>query len=332
MLLAPTPRPAYLPSVTYLTLPHQLLVLLTTILAVSLGGCGEPDPVDDEAFHAQRLAAIALFDQGDDPEPALEALLEVHHLRPDLYGINHRIGRHYADNLLHAKALRHFEMAYSKRPDDTQTLHSVIKLKIRLGDLKGAEEAVPHLLEDPSLRGEGLYLHAQIFDRTERRDQALAALTQADDIDRESSYRALSMHGGLLAEQGDYVEAAQYFEAARQGRKDYKEAIKGLADCSRRLGQHDNAARWARILQWLLTLQDDGFIKTRKRTNERLEVLRQITAEYPEWDRGFRDLLDLQLQLGKQDDSCATLDRFVTHHGDRLTQHDLQKLRERFCP
>ena len=310
-----------------------LLALVVTACGDgSSGGAGDtPGPIDEAAFKAQRLAALELYDSGRDDTAAVEALLAVHAVKPDLYGINKRLGEAYADQLLHAKALRHFLAAAEKQPGDKDVRLAVVKLQLRLGEIDAALAGADALVSDRAIGGEALYIKAQVLDQEGRRDEALAALEAARELAEPLAYRAAALHGSLFLEEGDFAAAVERCEAARRGRPDYREALKGLADAHRRLGSEDEAAHWDHVLELFLILQDDVFMKTAKRTDERIAALEEVTRVYPVWQQGFRDLADAQVALGERAAACATIERLIAEHGADLPFGEAPTLRRRYC-
>jgi tetratricopeptide (TPR) repeat protein len=304
-------------------------LILPTALALSAACNGEP-PVDEQAYKARKQQALALADQSKNQRDVLEALIDVHALREDDYAINHRLGRVYADMKLHEQSLHHFDLAWRAKPEDTETLLSIVRLEIRLGMLAEAEEHLQPLLADALFRGEGLYELAIIRDQQGRRDEALVLVADLGGLTPEQGYRCASLHGRFLLESGDTYAARERFAAALFGRGDYKEALKGMADSLRRLGRGDEAARWDRILELIVELTDSVYMRSIQAAPQRIAVLEELNRIYPEWVDGYRRLAELHVKLGNAEQACAAIEAFLRNHPE-VPAGQASGLRARYC-
>ncbi len=308
-------------------------------LALLLAACGADAPAaqppagpsDPAAFEAARATAVRLQDGGGDERETLDALLAAHALDPAHAGINRRLGRAYSDAKLHEKALGHFSRAFASEPSDHETLLSIVTLRVRLGLLDQALSELPALLDDPEYAGEARYQKALILDQQGRREEALALVRDASDLSLELGYRCRSLHGRYLFEHGSWAEAEQEFARALAGRADYKEALRGMADCARRLGREDDARRWDGVLALFIELTDNIHMKSQRHAGERRAVLEQLVATYPAWGKGFLNLADVQAQLGDRPAACATLRAWLLRHGQQLAAADRGLVLARFC-
>ncbi|MCB9899446.1 MAG: tetratricopeptide repeat protein [Planctomycetes bacterium] len=317
--------------------PRPPLVSALLALVLGLGACGDgateggstAAPVDQAAFEQARNAAFRLFDQSPAHPKTIEALLAAYALDPDAYGVNVRLGQAYAEQKLHAEALPYFERAYAERPDDSATLLQIVTLLVRLDRAEEALVRVDGLLGDEKTRGAGLYQKAYILDTLGRRDEALAALEQADGLPFDDAYRALSLHGRFLQEDGRFAEAESLFERALAGRPDYKETLKGLADCNRRLGHEEEARHWDEVLGLVLDLTDNEYI--RKQRDVRKEKLERLAQIHPMWGEGQLELADLHRRDGETVAACAAFERWLTTHASERDADELAALRARYC-
>jgi tetratricopeptide (TPR) repeat protein len=272
-----------------------------------------------------------LDESGADPEGALVALLALHDQRPGYAGINRRIARLQVDRLQHTEALRFYERVYRAEPDDVDSLLMIVKLKVRLENDDGALLALDPLMGHERLGGEAAYQMASIHERRGDRERAFRCLTSVLDLPAQVSFRAAAMHGRMLMEDGDLSGAHARFEQARAGKPDLLEALKGLADTSRRLGRHDEAKHWDRVLAILLSLKDDSLIRTPERADKRLGLLSEITDVYPDWYLGFRELANQLVQRGDTVGACHVIESMLVVHGDQIGNQGAEKLRRAYC-
>lgn len=314
------------------------------VLAALLAGCGGDAPVrdapvrdatggarDPAAFEAARALAVRLQESGGDARAVLDALLAAHALDPDHPGINRRLGRAYSDAKLHEQALAHFERTLAAEPDDQETRLAIVTLRVRLGLLEAALADLPPLLSDPQLAGEARYQQALILDQLGRREEAEALVRDSADLPADQAWRCRSLHGRYLFEHGRWEEAAGEFAQALAGRADYKEALRGAADCARRLGREDEARRWDGILALFVELTDNVFMDSPRHAAQRRAVLEKLVATYPEWSKGFLELADAQTAAGEGDAACATLRAWLLRHGADLGASERAALEQRFC-
>jgi tetratricopeptide (TPR) repeat protein len=312
--------------------------LAPRLAALLLAACGgEPPaapatgPSDPAAFATALERAARLQDGGGAEREALEALLAEHALDPAHGGVNHRLGRAYSDAKLHEKALEHFEAAFRADPADHETLLSIVTLRVRLDLLDAALADLPRLLDDPRYAGEARYQKALVLDRQGRREEAEALARDTADLPDVLAYRCRSLHGRYLFEQGRWEEAAAEFARALAGRADYKEALRGAADCARRLGREDEARRWDEVLALFVRLTDNVFLQSPRHAAERRAVLEQVVATYPEWSKGFQELADLQAAQGERAAACATLRAWLQRHGGHLSAAEGTAMEARYC-
>lgn len=288
-------------------------------------------PADPAAVEAARKQAVALDEAGGLLPPRIDALRAALALQPDHYGLNYRLGRNYAELRLHEQALEHFLRAWQARPDDLLTLLSIVTLQVRLEKYDEALRHIEALLADEALRGEALYQQALAHDQQGRRDLAREALRAAADLPAERAYRCRAMEGRLLLEDGEFLPARAAFEAARSGRPDYKEALKGLADVSRRLGDEPAAQRWDELLGLFIELTDNVQMRAPEGAAARRAVLERIVAAYPDWPAGFQQLADAQLGAGERDAACATVRAYAERYAAALSEEQAHALLERYC-
>lgn len=274
---------------------------------------------------------MSLQESGADPAQTLAALLVAWQIDPGHYGINHRLGQLYADQGQHEQALDHFRRALAARPDDSQTRLDVVSLEVRLGQFDAALADLPPLEPDAHLRGEAHYLKAILLDQRGERDAALALVQDVAGLTPAEAYRCESLHGRFLFEAGDFAGAQTRFRAALAGRPDYKEALRGLADSCRRLGDDAQAARCDEVSALFLELTDNVFIRSPQGRAQRREVLEKLLAAYPDWKEGFPKLADLQVELGDRDAACRTIEAFLAAHGASLKPDAVASLRRHYC-
>lgn len=330
--------------------PYSTPVLLL-LVACALGGCDEADPgaahptddgqpvdqaagpaatpVDAAAFEAARNEAFRLFDAGGDLGAMREALEAARDLDPSAYGVNWRLGQVLADLKLHSEALACFQAAWEARPDETSLLLKIVTLQAQLGLDEQALLLLPRLHDDPALAGEALYLEARIRDMAGDRDMAVDLVRRADALPPSLGFRGQSLYGRFLMQDGQMQSAYEHFAKALEGRADYKEALKGLADTCRRLGREDDAAHWDEVLALVLDLTDDAYARQKK--DMRRTKLERLVMIHPAWDGAFKQLADLQRRAGDMDAACATIDAFLSHHGDSVPEVDREALRRRYC-
>ncbi len=283
------------------------------------------------AFEAARQRAVQLQDSGADQGEVLAALQAAFALDPDHYGINHRLARLDSDLRLHDQALEHFLRAHRARPDDHEVLMAVVTLQVRLGQLDEALANLPPLEADRAYAGDARYQRASILDARGERAAALALVADTKDLPPREAYRCESLHGRYLLEEGDVAGSREHFRKALAGRADYKEALKGLADSCRRLGQDTEAARWDHVLALFLALTDNAFIRSPAEREHRRATLEELVVAYPDWVEGFAQLADLQLDLGDRAAACRTIERFLAGPGANSPPDAVGKLRARYC-
>jgi len=282
-------------------------------------------------FEAARAHAVQLQESGADQGQVLQALQAAYRLNPDHYGINHRLAQACSELKLHDQALDHFLRAYRARPEDHETLLASVTLQVRLGQLDEALANLPPLQADPAYAGEARYQHATILDQRGERAAALALVADTSGLAPPQAYRCKSLHGRYLLEDGDFAGAEAHFRAALAGRADYKEALKGMADSSRRLGQDSQAAHWDEVLDLVVALTDNIYVKSPREREGRRATLERLVACYPEWTDGFAQLADLQLQLGDKAAACATIETFLARQGATMPPEAAARLRDRYC-
>ncbi len=294
-------------------LPHLLRGLAACLLVTALGcsESGAPTPVDDADYERLKAEAVRVHERGRNRAKAIDLLEEVAALRPGQAGIHRRLGQLHGELKQNDDALRHFEAVLEARPDDLQSVLSVISLRTAINATGDIEPLVRQLADSDEFRGDGLYHLALLRYEAGDIDAAMALLDKARTLPSTLGYRCASLHGVLLLEEGRFAEALERFEAARRGRADYKETLNGLALTHRRLGNEDEARRWETIHRLFLDLTDDVYMKSRKRADDRAVVLEQITLAYPEWTDGFRDLADLYSKHGNTAAACRTIERLV---------------------
>ena len=123
--------------------------------------------------------------------------------------------------------------------------------------------------------------------------------------------------------------AEALFERALVGRPDYKETLKGLADCNRRLGHEDEARHWDEVLSLVLDLTDNEYI--RKQRDVRKEKLGRLAEIHPIWGEGQLELADLHLRDDERDAACAAFEHWLLTHAGEHDAPELARLRARYC-
>lgn len=327
--------------------PPPRRVGLALLLGLAVAGCGDaPGPATDEGsdevatidpaqvseaeFEQARNHAFRLFDQQRDGNEAIEALERAHAMRPDAYGVNIRLGRAYAERKLHDKAVQHDLLALQARPDDPETRLQVITLLGRVGRQSDALELIDPLLDLPDYVGGGLYQQAYLLDALGRRDEALPPLERAAELPPDGAYRAHSLYGFFLFQAGEFERALAMFERALEGRADYKETLKGLQDCNRRLGREAEAEHWGEVLQLVLELTDNTY--TRKQRALRIPALERLVEIHGRWTDAWFQLADTYRREGLLDEACAAFADYLREVGDALPADERARLTEKFCP
>jgi tetratricopeptide (TPR) repeat protein len=319
-----------LPAMLRRALPPALCLLLACDGGAA--GAGDAPPAaDPAAFDAARVRAVRLQDGGGETSEVLAALLEAHKLDTRHPGVNRRLAQLYADLKLHEQALHHFELLHAAQPSDNDVLLSIVTLQVRLGLLDGALANLPPLLADKKLRGDGLYQQATILELQDRRADAEALLADLSGLTPEQAYRCLSLRGRYAFERGDWEAAAPEFAAALTGRPDYKEALRGAADCARRLGREEEAQHWDEVLQNFIVLTDNIFIDTPKAAPQKRAALEKLVVIYPAWGEGFMKLAEIQQRAGERDAACATVRAFLAAHGEKLAPAERTRMKEHYC-
>jgi tetratricopeptide (TPR) repeat protein len=278
-----------------------------------------------------RARAVALHDRGDDPGAARAAVEAALALQPEHYGLNQRLARLYLDLRLNEAALAALLRCHATRPDDLPTLLSIVSLEVSLGRFDEALLRIPAVVDDPALRGEALYQQALALEQRGDREAARAAAQAAAGLPPERGYRCAALLGRMALEDGDFVAAHAQFRRARDGRPDHREALKGLADSARRLGQEDEAARWDRLLGLYLQLNDSVFARTPEQSAARRALLETLLAEDPAWSAGYEQLAELQLAAEDRRAACATMEAWLGRHGQDLPSDAVTRLRQRYC-
>jgi tetratricopeptide (TPR) repeat protein len=296
----------------------------------------DPASIDDATFEAARNSAFQLDEARSlvgearaDIGDVRDALLAAHAMRPQAFGVNRRLGHLFTDLRMNVPAVEHFRMALDSHPDDNSVRQSLIAV---LAMIEAEDEMLvelPLLRADPEHVGEALFLEARLLDKRGERENALTLLGEAEQHPAAEVYRALSLHGRYVFQSGDHASAQLLFSRAQKGRPDYKEAIKGLADCARRLGRPEEGDRWSSILSLLLALTDDEY--GHKREDHRKQKLTELLELLPEYTNGYRLLADLHRRSGDVSAACAVIERFISLHGALLEAEDLTGLRERYC-
>jgi tetratricopeptide (TPR) repeat protein len=321
------------------TLPLALLLLAacgpTSAPAAPAGtpsaAPSAPAAVDKAAFDAARNKAVKLQDSGADNQEVLAALLAAHQLDPRHPGINRRLGQVYTDLRLNDQALAAYKAVLEVQPEDHEVLMNVVTIEVRLGQTDAALAALPPLRKDPAYAGEARYQEAQIADQQGRREDAEKLVADVADLSPPQAYHCRSLHGRYLTEAGDWQAAAAEFAAALAARPDYKEALRGAADCARRLGHEDEAKAWDERLELLVELTDNVYMRTPKQAAQRRAVLEKLVAAYPAWGGAFLELADLQKKSGDGDSACKTIDAYLAAHGSEVPADQHEPLRKRFC-
>jgi len=315
------------------TLPLALLLLAACNGSESPAASGAPPPaaVDHAAFEAARQKAVKLQDSGAEQQKVLDALLAAHVLDPAHVGINRRLGQAYVDLRLHEQALEAYKRVLAVQPDDRETLLAVATLQVRLSRPDEALAALAPLLDDPQLAGEARYQKALVLDQQGRRAEAEALVADTAGLAPRIAYRCRSLHGRYLSENGDWAGAAEEFARALAGRADYKEALRGAADCARRRGQADEAARWDERLSLIVELTDNVYMKSAKAAPQRRALLERLVADYPDWGGAFLELADLQQRAGDSQAACHTVEAYLAAHGADVPADQHAPLRKRFC-
>lgn len=345
--------PLRLPALTRPSLVNrtrQRLPTALTLVALAIGPSCEPTPspggarsadagasslsvdpgaVDEATFEAARNKAFQLNEARGDINAAREALLVAHAMRPEAFGVNKRLGAVYAELRLNLPAVDHYRKALAAHPDDNSVRQSLVALLAMIDADEEMLRELPILRADPDHVGEALYLEARLRDMRGDRETAQALLSEADGLPAAEVYRALSLHGRFVFQYGDYSRAQALFARAQEARPDYKEAVKGLADCALRLGRSDEAEHWGTILSLLLDLTDDEYIK--KNDDLRRQKLVALLELMPEYTTGFKLLADLHRQAGEVSEACAVIERFIALHSDLLQADDLASLRAHYC-
>src|SRR5262249_60011895 len=134
----------------------------------------------------------------------------------------------------------------------------------------------------PEYAGEARYQEALIRDQQGRREDAEALVSDTAGLSPAQAYRCRSLHGRYLTEAGDWAAASAEFAAALAGRPDYKEALRGAADCARRLGHEDEAKQWDERLALFVDLTDNVYMHTPRAAGQRRAVLEQLVVAYPD--------------------------------------------------
>jgi len=315
--------PSRVPSCQFPVLPSRVVVnrsshclpLAVLLAALLPPGCNpaagdqavsvDSTLVDEATFEAARNAAFQLDEARSMPGEARadigevrDALLAAHAMRPQAFGVNRRLGHVFADLRMHVPAVEHFRLALDAHPDDNAVRQSLVAVLAMIE----AEEQM--LVELPILR------------------------TEADSLPPDEAYRALSLRGRFLFQDRDYTGAQALFALAQQGRPDYKEAVKGLADCARRLGRAEEGDHWSSILARLLALTDDQYGNKR---DDRKQKLTELLDLLPEYSAGYKLLADLHRRNGDVGAACAVIEKFIELHDTMLEPADVEGLRERYC-
>ncbi|MFT7463789.1 MAG: tetratricopeptide (TPR) repeat protein [Pseudohongiellaceae bacterium] len=289
----------------------------------------EPSSVDDATFETTRNKAFQLQEASGELPAVREALLLAHAMRPQAFGINKRLGAINAELRLNMPAIEHYRMALRAHEDDNSVRQSLVALLAMVEADDEMLRELPRLRADPAYEGEALFLEARLRDMRGDRDSAEALLREASGLPPAEVYRALSLHGRFVFQSGDYTRAQALFQAAQKGRPDYKEAVKGLADCARRLGQDEAGEHWGAVLKLLLELTDDEYIK--KDDDSRRERLAALLALMPEYTSGFKLLADIYRRNDQTAEACSVIKQFIELHGALLEPGDIDALRARYC-
>jgi tetratricopeptide (TPR) repeat protein len=139
------------------------------------------------------------------------------------------------------------------------------------------------------------------------------------------------LRGRFLFENGDWAGAAEAFGRALAVRPDYKEALRGAADCARRLGNEDEAHRWDERLLLFVELTDSVYAGSAKAAPRKRAALEQLVADYPAWGEGFLELAELQQGAGEHKAACRTIESYLAAHGAEVPAGQQESLRQRFC-
>jgi tetratricopeptide (TPR) repeat protein len=315
-------------------------------LALLLAACGHesaPAPaapksaksaaqaVDKAAFEAARNRAVKLQETGAETTEVLAALEAAHALDPAHPGVNRRLGQVYTELRLNDQALSAFKAVAAAQPDDHEVLMNVVTIQVRLGQVEDALATLAPLRADPAYAGEARYQEALIREQQGRREEAEALVADLAGLAPEQSWRCRSLHGRFLTERGEWAQAAAEFAAALAQRPDYKEALRGAADCARRLGHETEAQAWDERLSLLIELTDNVYMRTPRQAARRRAVLEKLVASYPAWGGAFLELADVQHRAGETEAACRTIDAYLAAHAAEVPAAQHAALRKRFC-
>jgi hypothetical protein len=129
---------------------------------------------------------------------------------------------------------------------------------------------------------------------------------------------------------GDFESARSGSLGAVAGGPPPRGALSGGAYRARRLGREDEATRWDEVLALFVQLNDSVFADAADRHAERRALLETLLDAYPAWGAGFEQLAELQRSQGDRTSACATLERWLTHHGDDLAPDAASALPRRY--
>ncbi len=305
---------------------------LAGLLLLAACGPSSAAPVANSAdFETARQQALKLQEDGAPPEEQLEALLAAHRLDPAHAGINRRLGRVYTDLRRPEEALAAFQRVLLAQPDDHETLMATVTVHVWLARLDEALALLPALLADPQFAGEARYQKALVLDQQGRREEAEALVAETQGLSAPQAFRCHSLRGRYLSERGDWAGASAEFARALAGRPDYKEALRGAADCARRLGRGDEARRWDARLALFVELTDSVYAQSARLEKPRRAILEKLVADYPAWGDGFLELAALQQRAGDQRAACRTVEAYLAAHGAGVPADQRAALRKRFC-
>lgn len=323
-----------------MTIARRAAPLLLAVLALAAACGGERDEAgsavqaapgsgcDEATFVRLRDEAARLHDGNAPTATVLEALLAAHACRPDAYGVNRRLGEVYTEMKLYAEALAALERALAAQPGDAVSRMGVVRLLVRIGRPEDVPARVEPLIATDTWRGEGLFRKAEALDMLGRRDEAWAVAEQGAALPAREGFRCSSLLGRFLLEEQRFEEAEAVFRDALAGLPDHPEALKGLADALHRQGRAEEAERWDAIFAVVTRLRDNVYLKADRAGDEKLALLEELVALYPENAGGFLELAEVRLMRGDAQEACAAIEALARQHPDEPA---LGQLRARFC-
>ncbi|MGQ0552102.1 MAG: tetratricopeptide repeat protein [Planctomycetota bacterium] len=301
-------------------------------LALVVLGCGDSAPQGTPAAFEQALQRARALQASGAPAPEVLAAFEsAQALAPDDCAVNLALSQLYQELKLLEPARACLERAVSARPADHKNLLTLATLEVRGGHHEQAEARLVALQGVAETRAPALHQLVLLREQQGQLGEALALAQQGAQLHPQHAWRFLAFIGRVQLEEGQPAEARASFQRALEGRPDSREALKGLADASRRLGDESTAARCDRALLLFTDLNDNVFMKSDAAVLRRRALLEQLVQEYPEWIGGFRELADLALDGGDQAAACRTIERLLEVHAARVPAPDAAQLRQHYC-